>query len=202
MNNDILFERVCCGEALKDASFHVEGNSVIALAGTQDYCTAVMELIAGKREPEGGYIRINGKDPCLYEGLVYAVECFPEATIYQHIAGSRAGVKEMKVLEAAAAAMVLDFAWEMRNGMHRSCEGLTAGQRLCVGIARAMLEEAPVVLVERISEEEDVWKAIRELAKEKLVMVAGEEAHVKRLSDVIMMLNNKREKAGKGEDFF
>jgi len=90
----------------------------------------------------------------------------------------------------------------MRNGMYRLCEELTAGQRLCVGIARAMLEEAPVVLVERISEEEDVWKAIRELAKEKLVMVAGEEAHVKRLSDVIMMLNNKREKAGKGEDFF
>jgi ABC-type protease/lipase transport system fused ATPase/permease subunit len=189
MNNVILFERVCCGEVLKDASFHVEGNSVVALAGDQDYCTAVMELIAGKREPEGGYIRINGKDPCLYEDLAYAVECFPEGTIYQHIAGGRAGIKEMKVLEAAAAAMVLDFAWEMRNGMYRLCEGLTAGQKLCVGIARAMLEEAAVVLVDGIIEEDGVWEAVKELAKEKIVVVGGEGIHEKTLSDVLVITN-------------
>jgi len=176
MNIDILFERVSCGGVLKDLSFHVEGNGVVALIGDQDYCKAVMELIAGKREPEGGYIRIGGKDPGLFDGLVYCVEASPEGTIYQHIAGSRSGVKEMKVLEAAAAAMVLDFAWEMRDGMYRSCEGLTPGQCQCVGIARAMLEEAPVVLLDGIDKEDDVWKAIRELAKEKIVVVRGNGA--------------------------
>jgi ABC-type multidrug transport system fused ATPase/permease subunit len=196
MNNDILFERVCCGETLKDASFHVEGNSVVALAGGKDFCKAVMELITGKQEPEGGYIRIGGKDPCLYDGLVYAVECCREGTIYQHITGGRTGLQQMKVLEAAAAAMVLDFTWEMRDGMYSNCESLTAGQRLCVGIARAMLEEAPVVLVEGMIEEDGLWEAVKELAKEKIVVVAGEEVHEKCLPDVSVVLKDSGHKTG------
>jgi ATP-binding cassette, subfamily B, bacterial len=202
MNNDILFERVCCGEVLKDASFHVEGNTVMALTGDQEACKAVMKLIAGKQEPEGGYIRIGGKDPCLYDGLVYCVELVPEGTIYQHIVGGRTRVKEMSVLEAAAAAMVLDFTWEMRDGIHSSCEELTAGQRQCVGIARAMLEEAAVVLIDWISEEDGVWEAVKELAKTKIVVVAGKGVLVKRLSDVIVVLKDEREKAGKTGDSF
>jgi ABC-type protease/lipase transport system fused ATPase/permease subunit len=202
MNIDILFERVCCGEVLKDASFHVEGNSVVALAGGQDFCKAVMELITGKQEPEGGYIRIGGKDPCLYDGLVYTAECCPTGTIYQHIAGDRTRLQQMKVLEAAAAAMVLDFTWEMRDGINSPCEMLTAEQRLCVGIARAMLEEAPVVVMNGMIEEDGVWEAVKELAKEKIVVVAGEGMHVKRLSDVIVVLKNNNHKTGNSYERF
>jgi ABC-type protease/lipase transport system fused ATPase/permease subunit len=202
MNIDILFERVCCGVYLKDASFHVEGNGVVALAGDQEACKAVMELIAGKREPEGGYIRIGGRDPYLYDGLVYCVERFQEGTIYQHIAGGKAGVKEMKVLEAAAAAMVLDFTWEMRDGMCSSCAGLTEDQRLCVGIARAMLEEAAVVLVDGIGETDSVWEAVSALAREKIVVVTGDGVHEKRLSDVIVLLKDIAVRTGNSQDHF
>jgi ABC-type protease/lipase transport system fused ATPase/permease subunit len=176
MNNDILFEMVCCEGILKETTFQVPANCVAVLAGNQDCCRVIVDVIRGKRALQGGCVRIGGRDPFQCKGLVYCVDICEEVlkgTIYQQIANARPATTAMEVLEAAAAGMVMDFMWEMPEGIHSSGEGLTACQRMCVEIARAILQEAPVVVVENVGEDEVVWKALREMARRKTVVVMG-----------------------------
>ena len=200
MNNDIIFEQICCynieGEqVLKDVSFRLPGNSLLALAGDPGCCTAVMELITGRRALQGGCIQFGGRKLVkLPAGQVYCLHqeaMLPEGTIYQHIAAARPDATEMEVLEAAAAAMVLDFTWELREGIHNSGGELTDVQQWCVSIARAILQAAPVVVIPAITGDEAcVWDAVRTLAKNKTVVMTDGGQEMFRYADMVLILKD------------
>lgn len=200
MNNDIVFEQVCCynveGEqVLKDVSFHLPGNRVLALTGDPGCCMAVLELIAGQRALQGGRIQFGSRELVkLPAGQVHYLQqeaMLPEGTIYQHIAAARPDATEMEVLEAAAAATVLDFTWELRSGIHSSGGELTDVQQCCVGIARASLQTAPVVVMEApAGDEACVWEAVRALAKDKTVIMTGGGQEMFRYADVVLILKD------------
>ena len=200
MNNDIVFERVCCynveGEqVLKDVSFHLPGNSLLALAGDPGCCKAVMELIAGERALQGGCIQFGGRELVkLPAEQVYCLNqeaMLPAEIIYQHIAAVRPDATKMEVLEAAAAAMVLDLTWELREGIHSKVSELGDAQQRCIGIARAVLQTAPVVVMEApAGDEACVWEAVRALAKDKTVVMKGGGQEMFQYADVVLILKD------------
>lgn len=207
MNNvkyDILFEQVSCCDAagvsvLQDVSFHIPANSLLALTGDQPCCEAVIALLTRDYELQSGCISIGGEP--LHTAMIQCLSRENDHsadTICQYIANGCAGAGTMQVLEAADKARVLDFTWELPEGIHSSMRDISAGQLSCVRIARALLHAAPVVLLDSafLFSEEGEERAIRQatavLVKDKTVVMTRPTPAMLALADAVLVLKDGR----------
>lgn len=210
---DISFEKVTFGyqpakNVLEDISFHVPERSMLALVGPSGSGkTTVTSLIARFWDASAGEVKIGGTDiRDMAPSAVYASisEVFQDVylfddSIYNNIRFGRMDATETEILEAAEAAQVLDFAMELPEGIHSlTGEGgnkLSGGQKQRISIARALLKNAPVVLLDEATASLDpeneiyIQEAIRQLVKGKTVVVIAHKLATIQQADQILVLN-------------
>lgn len=210
---DISFEKVTFAyhgnkKVLEDVSFRVPERSMLALVGPSGSGkTTITSLIARFWDITEGSIKIGGTDVRdIAPDNVYACisEVFQDVylfddSIYNNIRFGRMDASEADILEAAAAAQVLDFAMELPEGIHsRTGEGgnkLSGGQKQRISIARALLKNAPVVLLDEATASLDpeneiyIQEAIQQLVKGKTVVVVAHKLATIKNADVILVLN-------------
>jgi len=210
---DISFEKVTFGyqpakNVLEDISFHVPERSMLALVGPSGSGkTTVTSLIARFWDATAGTVKIGGTDiRDMAPSAVYALisEVFQDVylfddSIYNNIRFGRMDATETEILEAAEAAQVLDFAMELPEGIHSlTGEGgnkLSGGQKQRISIARALLKNAPVVLLDEATASLDpeneiyIQEAIRQLVKGKTVVVIAHKLATIQQADQILVLN-------------
>ncbi|SEW52003.1 ABC transporter ATP-binding protein [Chitinophaga arvensicola] len=210
---DISFENVSFSyhngsPVLENISFHVPERSMLALVGPSGSGkTTVTSLIARFWDVSAGAVKIGGTDVRdMAPSDVYALisEVFQEVylfddSIYHNIRFGRMDATEAEILEAAAAAQVLDFAMELPEGIHSTVgEGgnkLSGGQKQRISIARALLKNAPVVLLDEATASLDpeneiyIQAAIQELVKGKTVIVIAHKLKTIQQADQILVLN-------------
>jgi ATP-binding cassette subfamily B protein IrtB len=213
MQYDISFDNVTFAyhtgkPVLEDISFHVPERSMLALAGPSGSGkTTVTSLIARFWDVSAGAVKIGGTDiRDMAPAEVYALisEVFQDVylfddSIYQNIRFGRMDATEAEILEAAGAAQVLDFAMELPEGIHSAVgEGgnkLSGGQKQRISIARALLKNAPVVLLDEATASLDpeneiyIQEAIRQLVKGKTVIVIAHKLKTIQQADQILVLN-------------
>lgn len=211
---DVEFEHVSFAyqedkNVLNDISFHVPQNSLMALVGPSGSGkTTVTALIARFWDVQKGKVKIGGVDVKDMEpGEVYALisEVFQEVylfddTIYNNILFGKPGATEQEVIKAADLAQVLDFAWELPKGLHsKAGEGgnrLSGGQKQRISIARALLKDAPIVLLDEATASLDpenelhIQQAIQELVKNKTVIVVAHKLTTIKNADQILVLKD------------
>ena len=192
---DISFEDVDFGYledklTVKGLNFSVPEHSMTALVGLSGSGkTTIASLIARFWDVNSGTIRIGGIDVRnirqeKFYGLIS--EVFQEVylfddTIYNNIKVGKPTATEAEIHSAAERAQVLSFADELPQGLHTPVgEGgskLSGGQKQRISIARALLKDAPIVLLDEatasLDPENEVYiqQAIEELVKEKTVVV-------------------------------
>ncbi len=192
---DISFEDVVFGYlddklTVKGLNFSVPEHSMTALVGhSGSGKTTIASLIARFWDVNSGTIRIGGIDVRnirqeKFYGLIS--EVFQEVylfddTIYNNIKVGKPTATEAEIHSAAERAQVLSFADELPQGLHTPVgEGgskLSGGQKQRISIARALLKDAPIVLLDEatasLDPENEVYiqQAIEELVKEKTVVV-------------------------------
>lgn len=210
---DISFEKVTFGyqpakNVLEDISFHVPERSMLALVGPSGSGkTTVTSLIARFWDATAGTVKIGGTDiRDMAPSAVYALisEVFQDVylfddSIYNNIRFGRMDATETEILEAAEAAQVLDFAMELPEGIHSlTGEGgnkLSGGQKQRISIARALLKNAPVVLLDEATASLDpeneiyIQEAIRQLVKGKTVVVIAHKLATIQQADQILVLD-------------
>jgi ATP-binding cassette, subfamily B, bacterial len=197
--------------ALEGVSFSAEPGQVIALVGASGAGkSTLVKLILRFYDPQRGAVRLDGKDlralrlnsvreqiaVLLQETLVF------DGTIRENIAFGRPGASEEDLLRAARAADLHDFVSTLPDG-YESAVGqrgrlLSGGQRQRLAIARAMVRDAPLLVLDEPTVGLDgeaihrVLDPLRRLMAERTTIVISHDLLTTREADVIVVLEHGR----------
>jgi ATP-binding cassette, subfamily B, bacterial len=196
---------------LNNVSLHVEAGQKIALVGPSGGGkTTIFNILLGLMEPGGGEIRINEKnirDMKLQElrgyfSFVPQESFMYSGTIRENIACGRLDASEKEIVAAAGDANALGFILELPEGLDTHIgEGgvrLSGGQKQRISIARALLRNAPVLLLDEATAALDneserlVQKALERLMAGKTTFIIAHRLSTVQRADQIIVIENGR----------
>jgi ATP-binding cassette, subfamily B, bacterial MsbA len=194
---------------LQNVSLQARKGDVIALVGSSGAGkTTLVNLLPRFYEVTAGTIRIDGKDirevtiRSLRDQIAMVAQeniLFYD-TVWNNICYGLTGVAEERVLAAARAALAHDFIQELPLG-YNTLVGergtrLSGGQRQRIAIARAILKDSPILILDEATSELDaesemfVQKALANLMVGRTTFVIAHRLATIRRADKIMVLED------------
>jgi subfamily B ATP-binding cassette protein MsbA len=194
---------------LQNVTLQARKGDVIALVGSSGAGkTTLVNLLPRFYEVTAGTIRIDGKDirevtiRSLRDQIAMVAQeniLFYD-TVWNNICYGLTGVAEERVLAAARAALAHDFINELPLG-YNSLVGergtrLSGGQRQRIAIARAILKDSPILILDEATSELDaesemfVQKALANLMVGRTTFVIAHRLATIRRADKIMVLED------------
>ena len=214
--HDVVFEDVSFSygdgeQVLRDVSFTAREGEVTALVGPSGSGkSTVAKLAARFWDADAGSVRVGGVnvadvDPetllANYAEVFQDVVLFDD-TVMGNIRLGRAGATDEEVLAAARAAMCDEFVSRMPQGydtvIGENGGRLSGGERQRISIARAILKDAPVVLLDEatasldVENETQVQQALSRLLAGKTVLVIAHRMRTVANADKIVVLKEGR----------
>ena len=212
---DIEFVNVSFGYdgdlVLKDISFKIPEGSVAAFVGPSGAGkTTITNLIARFWDVDSGEVRIGGKhikELRLDRLLSYISTVFQEVilfndTVMENIRLGRKDATDEEVVQAAKAARCHEFIEKLPQGYNTVIgergTKLSAGERQRISIARAILKDAPIVILDEATvyvdpeNERLIQEAVNELTKDKTVLVIAHRLSTITAADQILVLDGGR----------
>jgi ATP-binding cassette subfamily B protein len=206
---------------LKNISFTIPEKSITAFVGASGAGkTTITRLIARFWDVDSGEIRIGGRNIremntdtllSLLSMVFQDVYLFND-TIYTNIAyGAKSATKD-KVIAAAKAARCHDFISHLPDGydtmVGEAGATLSGGEKQRVSIARAILKDAPIILLDEATASVDpenehlIQDAINALVESKTLIIIAHRLSTITSADQIIVLNSRGsiEEVGKHED--
>ena len=192
---------------LKDISLEARKGEVIALVGSSGAGkTTLVNLIPRFYEPTAGTIRIDGTNTqdvtlrSLREQIAVVTQenILFHDTVWNNISYGLASVKKERVVAAAQAALAHDFIQELPLGydtvIGERGTRLSGGQRQRIAIARAILKDSPILILDEATSELDtesemfVQKALANLMVGRTTFVIAHRLATIRRADKILVL--------------
>jgi ATP-binding cassette, subfamily B, bacterial len=211
---DIEFEKVSfsyTGEQpiLRDMSFAIKAGQVAAFVGpTGAGKTTIISLIARFYEPTSGAIKIDGRDITSYKlqslrgqmSFVLQETLLFRAPLWENIAYGKPQASRAEIIKAAEIANAAEFIDKLPNGydtlLGERGVTLSGGQRQRIAIARAVLRDAPVLILDEptssldASSETIVVEALERLMKGKTCVVITHHLSTIRNANVIFVVKD------------
>jgi ATP-binding cassette subfamily B protein len=208
----IAFDRVSFGynqdEVIRDASFTIPQGKVTALVGPSGSGkSTVARLVARFWDVSRGGARIGDRnireiDPehlLSYIAIVFQDVVLFNDTVYNNIRIGNPDAGEDQVIEAARMAQCDGFIRRMPQGYQtligeNGCT-LSGGERQRISIARALLKNAPIVLLDEATasldpeNEAEIQTAISNLIKGRTVVVIAHRLRTVAAADQIIVLD-------------
>jgi subfamily B ATP-binding cassette protein MsbA len=216
VRGDLSFEDVTFAyeegkDVLHDVSFEAHAGTVTALVGSSGSGkTTVAGLAASFRTPTRGVVRVDGRDLSTVElrsyrrqlGVVLQDEFLFEGTIRENILFARPDAGEERFRAAVAAAHVDEFADRFEKGLdtligERGVR-LSGGQRQRVSIARAILADARILILDEATSSLDneseafIQESLGRLMAGRTTLVIAHRLSTIRRADQILVLEDGR----------
>jgi subfamily B ATP-binding cassette protein MsbA len=162
----ITFDHIAFGygdgtPVLRDVSFSIEPGQVVGIVGpTGSGKSTVLSLVPRFYNPTSGRVLIDGADVSTYKlaalrsqvGFVLQETVLFRGTIRENIAYGRPGATDEEVVAAAKVANADEFISRMAHGYDSSVgergDTLSGGQRQRIGIARAIIRNSPIMILD------------------------------------------------------
>lgn len=210
---EIEFDRVNFGyegkSVLKDLSFKVPERSLTAIVGKSGVGkSTIFNLMARFYELESGSIKIGGRDFRSLQHLnrmiamVFQDTYLFNDTIFENIriAKEEASLEEVK--EACERANIHEFISSLQEGyetiISEGGESLSGGQKQRIALARALLKDAPILLLDEVSasldgrNEQKITEMMSELRREKTILVITHKLDTIKNADQILFIEEGR----------
>jgi ATP-binding cassette, subfamily B, bacterial MsbA len=205
---------------LQDVDLRIRKGEVVALVGSSGAGkTTVASLIPRFYDVTGGQLLIDGKDIRDFKlsslraqvGMVTQGTILFNDTIFNNICYGNGFRSEKEVVAAARAALAHDFIMEKAEGYQAVIgergQRLSGGQRQRLAIARALLKNSPILILDEATSELDtesealVQKALGNLMAGRTVLVIAHRLTTVRRADRIVVLDRGAiSEAGTHED--
>lgn len=223
-NYNIEFQDVYFGyddhSVINGVSFTAKQGEITALIGSSGSGkTTLTKLAARFWDIERGKILIGGEDiskidpETLLENfsIVFQDVVLFNSSIKDNIKIGKKDATDDEIMQAAKIARCCDFIDKMPEGIDtvigENGQRLSGGERQRISIARAVLKDAPIILLDEatasldVENESLIQQALSELIKEKTVIVIAHRLRTIRNADKIVLLNNgKVEACGMDEE--
>lgn len=192
-------------------SLQIHGGQRVAIVGPSGAGkSTVLNLIARFHDVDGGAVRIGGVDVrdiaaqalSSHIAFVFQDVFLFDATIEDNIRMARPDASEDEVSKAATAARLDEVAERLPGGWQAAVgeDGrlLSGGERQRVSIARALLKNAPIILLDEISSSLDpiseaaVHDSLRELTRNRTTVMVTHRMNTIRSADNIVFLDRGR----------
>ena len=211
---DIVFDHVRFSydgdwNVLRDVSFTARQGEVTALIGPSgEGKTTAAKLAARFWDLDGGAITVGGVDISEIDpetllscySIVFQDVTLFNTTVMDNIRIGRKGATDEEVMEAARAANCDDFVSKLPEGymtvIGENGAKLSGGERQRISIARALLKDAPIILLDEATAsldtecETQVQQAISELVRDKTVLIVAHRMRTIEGADRIVVLKN------------
>jgi len=211
---EIAFEHVAFGydpaePVLRDVSFTIQPGQLVGVVGpTGCGKSTIVSLIPRFYDASSGTIRIDGVDVRDYKlhglrqhiGFVLQDTVLFRGTVRDNIAYGHPGATEDEIVHAARLANAEEFITRMAHGYDSPVgeRGLTlsGGQRQRIGIARALIRNNPILILDEptaaldTESEELVMEALERLMKGRTVVCIAHRLSTIRSADKIIVIKD------------
>ena len=213
-NSDIKFRNVgfkyesTDQKAIKDISLDIKGNSMSAFVGHSGAGkSTIINLLPRFYDPQEGYIEIDNQNiksislSSLRKNLSLVSQdvILFDDTVRNNIAYAKPGASEKEIIKASKFAASDEFINKLPQGystmIGENGIRLSGGQKQRISIARAILKESPIILLDEATSsldadsEEIVQNAINNLTKNKTTLVIAHRLSTIHNADKIFVLD-------------
>ncbi|HUN88324.1 MAG TPA: ABC transporter ATP-binding protein [Terriglobales bacterium] len=213
LTGDIRFDHVAFGytvdnKVLGDISFHITPGQLVGVVGpTGSGKSTVISLIPRFYDPSAGRVSIDGRDIRDYKlsalrdqiGYVLQDTVLFRGTILENIAFGRPNATREEIVEAARMANADEFISRMPNGYDTMVgergSTLSGGQRQRIGIARVIVRDSPILLLDEPTAALDseserlVVEALERLMKGRTVIMIAHRLSTIRDANLILVVS-------------
>ncbi|HEX5085150.1 MAG TPA: ATP-binding cassette domain-containing protein, partial [Blastocatellia bacterium] len=211
---EVTFDRVTFGyederPVLKDVSLTIKPGQFVALVGpTGGGKSTLAGLIARFYDPQSGQVMIDGVDTrnftvkSLRQQISFVLQetLLFHAPVWQNIAYGKPEATRDEIIRAAKLANADEFIERMPQGydtvIGERGATLSGGQRQRIAIARAIIRDSPILILDEPSSgldaasEELVFEALGRLTRDKTAIVIAHRLTTVRKADVIFVLQD------------
>ena len=213
--HDIVFDHVSFAydqkDVLRDVSFTAKEGEVTALVGPSGSGKSTCARLAARLwDVTKGSIRVGGVDISTIDpeallrdySMVFQDVVLFDDTVMENIRLGRRGASDEEVRAAAKAANCEEFVRRLPKGydtpIGENGARLSGGERQRISIARALLKDAPIVLLDEatasldVENETKVQEALSRLLAGKTVLVIAHRMRTVEAADKIVVLDDGR----------
>ena len=213
--HDIVFEHVSFAydekKVLDDVSFTAAEGEVTALVGPSGSGKSTCAKLAARLwDIDEGTIKVGGVDISTVDpevlltdySVVFQDVVLFDDTVMENIRLGKHGASDEEVLAAAKAANCDEFVARLPEGYNTSIgengAKLSGGERQRISIARALLKDAPIILLDEatasldVENETKVQGALSRLLRGKTVLVIAHRMRTVEAADKIIVLKEGR----------
>ena len=211
---DIVFDRVGFGydsrKILENVSFTIPQNTSAAIVGPSGSGkTTLCNLIARFYDVQEGSISIGGHDVREFTcdsllkniSMVFQKVYLFHDTIRQNICFGRPDATQEEMIRAARKACCHDFIMQLPDGydtmIGEGGDTLSGGEKQRISIARAMLKDAPIIILDEATASVDpenehlIQAAITELTQGKTIITIAHRLATIQNADQILVVDRK-----------
>ncbi len=205
---------------LHDVDLRIEPNQMIAIVGgTGAGKSTLLSLVPRFYDPTSGSVTLDGRDVREIKkkslraqiGIVLQDTLLFSTTIRENIAYGRPDATDEEIIDAAKRAQADEFIRQLPNG-YASTVGerggqLSVGQRQRIGIARAFLKDAPVLLLDEPTSALDpateaaIMGTIKELMRGRTTLIATHRlATIHDVDRIVVLERGRMVEQGRGTE--
>ncbi len=208
---DVNFNYDNLKDVLTDINFVAKQGEVTALVGPSGGGKSTVSKLAARFwDPVSGEVSLGGQNLANLDSekllenfsIVFQDVILFNDTIMENIRVGKKGASDEEVIEAARLAECEEFVQKLPNGydtiIGENGELLSGGQRQRISIARALLKDANVILLDEatsfldVENESKIQKAISALIKNKTVIIIAHRMRTIANADKIVVLDEGR----------